>query len=113
MHYWGWRNPQYSWRFLFCGCTAPGGRVKRAGYKEDAFWLHKFRATFATHCLHSGLDIKTVQYLLGHKDIESTMRYLAPVRNAELRGKVDAVWAAPTLVVDDSEMPEREQVRLQ
>jgi integrase len=57
-------------------------------------YIHKFRASFATTCLQSGMDIQTVKYLLGHNSIESTMRYLAPLRGEQLRGKVNAVWAS-------------------
>jgi site-specific recombinase XerC len=38
---------------------------------------HKFRATFATHMLQRGVDIRTVQELRGHTNIQTTMRYLA------------------------------------
>jgi integrase/recombinase XerD len=40
--------------------------------------LHKFRHTYATRLLESGVDIVTVQYLLGHSDIETTRQYLDP-----------------------------------
>jgi integrase/recombinase XerD len=67
--------------------------ARRAQLKPEDFWLHKFRATFATRHLWAGVDLRTVQSWLGHKDIKSTMRYLKPNRGQAVREKVEATWA--------------------
>jgi integrase len=75
--------------FLDC-CKAI---AKRAGLAPENFWLHKFRATFATRCLWAGVDLRTVQQWLGHSDMESTMRYLKPSRSQQTRDKVNEIFA--------------------
>jgi integrase/recombinase XerD len=65
----------------------------RAKLDQDDFWLHKFRATFATRCLWAGVDLRTVQQWLGHSDMESTMRYLKPSRSQHVRDKVNEIFA--------------------
>ena len=42
---------------------------------EKRVGCHTFRHSFATHLLQSGYDIRTVQELLGHKDVKTTMIY--------------------------------------
>jgi integrase len=67
--------------------------AERAKLNKDNFYLHKFRATFATRCLWAGVDLRTVQQWLGHSDIESTMRYLKPSRSSHVREKVNEIFA--------------------
>ena len=67
--------------------------AKRAKLDPDHFWLHKFRATFATWSLWAGVDLRTVQQWLGHSDMESTMRYLKPSHSQQVREKVNEIFA--------------------
>jgi integrase/recombinase XerD len=67
--------------------------AERAKLDKVNFWLHKFRATFATWSLWAGVDLRTVQQWLGHSDMESTMRYLKPSRSQHVRDKVNEIFA--------------------
>ena len=48
--------------------------IKQTGIQKKGS-CHSFRHSFATHLLESGYDIRTVQELLGHSDVRTTMIY--------------------------------------
>jgi integron integrase len=52
--------------------VAEAGRRSGVGQRVGC---HTFRHSFATHLLESGADIRTVQELLGHRDVKTTMLY--------------------------------------
>lgn len=59
----------------------------------EKWFLHKFRATYTTKMLRSGMDLRTTMRLTGHSDLESVMRYLSPATDEDIQEHVRTmVW---------------------
>jgi integrase len=72
------------------GCGACAG-CKAEGSECEQWFLHKFRATYCTKLLRSGLDLRTVQQMMGHNDLASTMRYLRPAENEQTQARINTI----------------------
>jgi integrase/recombinase XerD len=70
---------------LNCG-RCKGCEGKNTQCRE--FTLHKLRRTFITAMLRNGFDLRTVQSWAGHRDMQSTMRYLRPASAREIQDKL-------------------------
>jgi integrase/recombinase XerD len=76
---------------LNCGqCLTRHGNRCSEGPHCGHFFLHKFRHTFATEHLRHGVDIRTLQSWMGHRDIKSTMVYLKGVQSKDALAKANA-----------------------
>ena len=109
-----WRSRNPSTRFVFgTSSDLPNGHfldavkrtARRAGLNcgkcssclekdECEHWdVKSWRSTFATWALRRGVDIRTVQHILGHTKIEMTAKYLTPLKGKKAQEGLGAVFA--------------------
>ena len=71
--------------------AAPGARVDRAKLRQIDLHWHDLRHEGACRLLADGVDIRTIQLMLGHSDIKTTQRYLN-ITDEEVRKAMTGVW---------------------
>jgi integrase/recombinase XerD len=96
-----------------CGnCTAPwtAGRYHTTRKTQttckthpvcEHHYLHRLRKTCASNWEAKGVPVRTIQFMLGHKSLETTMRYLGITNLDSLTDKIDAAAAIAIANVDN------------
>ncbi len=105
------RDRPTGWLFPGADPTKPVGRetftrvcigVGRHAGLSKRVTPHTLRHTFATHLLEDGVDIRTIQALLGHRSLRTTALYtfVAPEKVAATRSPLDALFPPPAPPAD-------------
>ena len=116
-----WKNAskEYIWQWLFPARTLtliPQDNERRRYHMHDSelqkvlrkavrkteiakrITCHTFRHSFASHLLCANYDIRTIQQLLGHSDIRTTMIYTHTVKSRTLKDVTSPLDFAPELI---------------
>jgi integrase/recombinase XerD len=96
---WHTGNQPITTKVIWAACRQA---ATRAGL-GDEIHPHTLRHCFATHLLESGADLRTIQLLLGHRDLEETTLYLhlSNARMSATASPLDQLKLAAFLVEDD------------
>jgi len=78
----GWRDPDQLRRAF--------NKVRNYVGKDESYFFHSLHHSFATWAVDADVNIRVIQDLLGHKRIETTLRY-AKVSNATSRAAVSSI----------------------
>ena len=93
---------EHTSNLIFAKNSKPNGHMlptlkamaKRASVDPKVCGLHVFRKTFATRLHRAGVDARSIQRLLGHGDLTTTLAYLEPdsARSEKMRAVVNATF---------------------